>query len=161
MGRGTAPLSHSETRGMGEYNIKGSEGCPGWDSDSRGLEKPRYTEQGLSVLVQGWELAALSARQQRWPWSHSPLPLLTQGQGTTEHPGCRIAPSPISELISHLNSCLHHTKHELSCVAVTPQPQQVRTGGGMGACYTPAAPVTCATKAVTDKISKDSKQGQQ
>lgn len=116
----------------------------------------------LSVLVQGWELADLSSRQQRRPWSHSPLPLQTQEHGTTEHPGLRTASSPIPELISQLNPCSHHTIHELKLVwAVSPQPQQVRTGGGMGASYTPAAPVTCATKAVTDKISKDSKQGQQ
>lgn len=55
----------------------------------------------LSVLVQGWELAAFSTRQQRCPGSHSPLPLPTQGQDTTEHSGLRIAPSPISGLISH------------------------------------------------------------
>lgn len=86
--------------GKGECDIRGFEGCPCWDSDSRGLEKPGYTEGGsLSVLVQGRELAALSTRQQRCPWSHRPLPLATRG--TTEHPGLTIPPSAIPELINH------------------------------------------------------------
>lgn len=96
----------------------------------------------LSVLVQGWELAALSTRQQRCPWSHSPLPLPPQGQGTTEHPGFRIPPSPIPELISHLNPCSHHTKHELRPCGRTPHSHSSRGQGEGWAPVTPLQPLS-------------------
>lgn len=75
------------------------------DSDSRGLEKPRCTEWCKSVSA----CPGPGAGSFQYQAAEMPLPLPTQGQDTAEHPGLRIAPSPISELISHLNTRSYHT----------------------------------------------------